>query len=143
MKRNLIQNVTALSAIDITTYATTTARVGNAIDRSGYDSAIVILQYGIASAGTVNTLTLSLNEGATNNPATAVTFNATPAVPDSTAAAGIEIYHLDLRGMNKYIRFTCTPAATGGGTTYAGLTIVLGDKNVGPVPSAVTVLRKA
>jgi len=143
MKRNLLQSVAVLSAIDINTYATTVARVGNVIDRLGYDSAIVAVQYGIASAGTVNTLTLSVVEGATTSPATAVTLSATPVVPDSTAAAGIEYYNFDLRGMNRYIKFTVTPAATGGGSTNAGATIILGDKNVGPVPSAVTVFKKA
>ena len=44
MKRNLLQSVAVLSAIDINTYATTVARVGNVIDRLGYDSAIVAVQ---------------------------------------------------------------------------------------------------
>ena len=143
MKRNLPQNVTVVSAIDPISFATTTARAGNAIDRLGYDSAVFSLNYGIASAGSANTLTITLADGATTSPVTAVTFNVTPDVPDSTAAAGIYNMHLDLRGLNRYIKFTVTPAATGGGTTYASGTLVLGDKNVGPVPSAVTVFKKA
>jgi hypothetical protein len=143
MKRNLPQNVTIVSAVDPNTYATTTARVGNAIDRLGYDSAVFSLNYTIASAGTINTLTITMAEGPTSSPATAVTFNVTPDVPDSTAAKGIYNMHLDLRGLDRYIKFTVTPAATGGGTTTAAASLVLGDKNVGPVPSAVTVFKKA
>jgi hypothetical protein len=49
MKRNLPQNVTVVSAVDPISFATTTARAGNAIDRTGYDSAVLSLNNGIAA----------------------------------------------------------------------------------------------
>jgi hypothetical protein len=143
MKRNLLQQATAIKAVGANTYATTTARVGAVIDTMGYESAIFAFDYSIASAGTINTLTFSLAEGATTSPVTAVTPNVAFPVPDSTAAAGIQEIHLDLRGLARYIRFTVTPAATGGGTTTGSGIIVMGDRNMNATPSALQIYRKA
>lgn len=143
MKRNLLQQATTIKAVGANSYATTTARVGAVIDTMGYESAIFAFDFGVASGGTINTLTFSLAEGDTTSPVTAVSPNVAFPVPDSTAAAGIQEIHLDLRGLKRYIRFTVTPAATGGGTTYGSGVITLGDHNINATPSALQIYRKA
>jgi hypothetical protein len=145
MKRQLIQHATSLKAVDVNEYSGTTAKAGEVIDFKGYQSAILSVNYAAASGSpTAATLTVTMAEGATSSPATAVTFNTTPAAIDVTSA-GITEYHIDLRPFLRYGKFTITPAFTAGTSPacLASATIVLGDKNVEPVPSAVTIYKKA
>jgi hypothetical protein len=143
MKRNLLQGATTLKAVVWTALGTTTAKVGEVIDRLGYDSAILSVIWEAVSSAGASTIVPTLAEGATSSPVTAVTLNTALATATATTVAGIDNYHLDLRGLDRYIRLTLTPAIAGGGTVLAGATITLGDKNVGPVPSAVTIYKKA
>jgi hypothetical protein len=143
MKRNLLQNVTTLKAVALSALATTTAKAGETIDRLGYDSAILSIFWEAVSAPGASTIVPTLAEGSTTSPATAVTLNTALATATATTVGGIDNYHLDLRGLDRYIKLTLTPAIAGGGTVLAGATITLGDKNVGPVPSAVTIYKKA
>ena len=124
----------------------TTAVTTAAIDRQGFRSAIVIVNSGATSSDpSVATLTLSAVDGSTSSPATAVTFNATPAVIDATAAKQT-MYQIDLSGFNRYFKLSLTPAFTGGTTPAitAGVSLILCDAAVDPASgTAVTPLRKA
>jgi len=145
MKRKLIQQATVLKAVDINDYVGTTAKVGEVLDFYGYSDAILSINTA-AATGTPTSLTLTVTmlEGDTNSPATAVTFNSTPTVITSLTAT-ITNYHIDLRGFKRYGKFTITPAFVDGSTPkiLGSGTITLGGKNVEPVPSAVTVYAKA
>lgn len=144
MKRKLLQQATVLKCVDANEYSGTTAKAGEVIDCKGYQSAIVAINNAAASGSpSAATLTLSMAEGATNSPATAVTIS--PAVSAfSCLTAGLTMYQFDLRPFKRYVKFTLTPAFTGGSSPkiLAGATITLGDKNVEPVPSAVSIYSK-
>lgn len=145
MKRNLIQQATGLKAVDVNEYSGTTAKAGEAIDFQGYQSAILIVNNAAASGSpSAATLTVTMAEGATSSPATPVTFNTAPAAIDCLTA-GVTQYHIDLRPFKRYGKFTITPAFTGGSSPaiLGSAVIVLGDKNVDPTPSAVTIYKKA
>lgn len=145
MKRKLIQQATTLKAVDVNEYSGSTAKVGEVLDFYGYSDAILSINNAAASGTpTTATLIVTMVEGDTNSPATAVTFASVPAA-FSCLTAGITNYHIDLRGFKRYGKFTVTPAFTDGSSPkiYAGGTITLGGKNVEPVPSAVTVYVKA
>ncbi len=144
MKRKLLQQATSLKCVDPNAYSGTTAKAGEVIDCQGYQSAIVSINYAAAS-GTPSaaSLTLSMVEGATSSPATAVTI--APAVSAiDCLTAGVTNYHFDLRPFKRYVKFTLTPAFTSGTTPgiVAAATITMGDKNVEPVPSAVSIYAK-
>jgi hypothetical protein len=145
MKRNLIQQATVLKAVDVNEYSGTTAKAGEVIDFKGYQSAILSVNHAAASgAPSAATLTVTMAEGDTTSPATAVTFNVAIAAID-VSAAGISTYHIDLRPFKRYGKFTITPAFTAGTSPacLASAELVLGDKNIDPTPSAVTIYKKA
>lgn len=144
MKRKLLQQATVLKCVDVNEYSGTTAKAGEVIDTLGYQSAIVSVNNAAASGTpTAATLTLSMVEGTTSSPATAVTI-----VPTVTAisclAAGITNYQFDLRPFKRYVKFTLTPAFTDGTSPkiLGSASITLGDKNIEPVPSAVSIYAK-
>lgn len=144
MKRKLLQQATVLKCVEINEYSGTTARAGEVIDCLGYQSAIVSVSNAAATGSpSAATLTLSMVEGDTNSPATSVTIVPT-ASAISCLTAGITNYHFDLRPFKRYVKFTLTPAFTDGSTpkVLGAATITLGDKNVEPVPSAVSIYSK-
>ena len=125
----------------------TTAVTSAAIDRKGFRSAIVSVNYAATTSDpSVATLTLSAVDGADTSPATAVTFNATPTVIDAKTTANVQTYQIDLSGFNRYFKISMTPAFTGGTdpSIVAGLSVILCDAAVDPASgTAVTPLRKA
>ena len=144
MKRKLLQQATVLKCVDPNSYSGTTAKAGAVIDTLGYQSAIVSVNYAAASGSpSAATLTLSMVEGDTSSPATAVTI--APAVTAiDCLTAGTVNYQFDLRPFKRYVKFTLTPAFTSGTTPaiIGAASIVLGDKNIEPVPSAVSIYTK-
>ena len=128
-------------------HAGTTAVTSAAIDRLGFRSAIVIVNYAATTSDpSAATLTFSAVDGADTSPATAVTFNATPAVINAKTTAGVYAYQIDLSGFNRYFKISMTPAFTGGTdpSIVAGMTVILCDAAVDPASgTAVTPLRKA
>jgi len=145
MKRNLLQQAAVLKAVDGAVLAGSTAKVGEVLDFAGYRSAILCVNYAATTSDpSVANVTLTMVEGDTSSPATAVTFNVTPTVINALTAGVLEM-HIDLTPFKRYGKFTLTPAYTGGTSPniYAGATITLGDKNIDPTPSAVTIYKKA
>ena len=109
-----------------------------AVDRSGYNSALIIVKNGVSSG---NSLVLKMYDGATSSPTDAITFNVSPSAIVTTAV-GQTIFQVDLSGFNKYFKATITPAETT--SVVFDVDIILCDavKNPGS-GTAVTPLRKA
>lgn len=124
-----------------------TAVTTAAIDRLGFNSAIVTVNYAVSTSNpSVATLTLSAVDGADTSPATAVTFNATPTVINAKTTAGAQTYQIDLSGFNRYFKISMTPGFTGGTSPdiVAGVSVLLVDAAIDPASgTAVTPLAKA
>jgi hypothetical protein len=122
-----------------TGFTGTTPHDTAAIDRLGFNSALIILNY---SAGTSGTITPTFYDGATSSPADAVTLE-TAAAAINVASAGSTIMQVDLSGFNRYFKVTLTPAL-GGNTSNITATVILFDAVSDPGSgTAVTPLRKA
>jgi hypothetical protein len=135
-----------------TSYGASTAVTGANIVRGISQSALIILHHALpsqtAGSGTpTGSIILTLADGATTSPVTAVAMvTAIPAV--DIAAAGIDYFLVNLEGLNANFKVTATAALTaaGGGNTplcMASVEVILGDWNVEPQPSALAVYRRA
>ena len=121
-----------------TTLTATTETSTAAVDRTGFNYALVIVKNGVSTG---NTLVFKLYDGATSSPATAVTLDVASVAADCTAV-GQTIYQVDLSGLNKYFKATITPS-TATSVTF-DVDIVLCDARVDPASgTAVIPLRKA
>lgn len=135
-----------------TSFGASTAVTGGNIVRGIAQSALIILHHALpsqtAGAGTpTGSITLTLTDGATTSPVTAVTMvTAIPAV--DVSAAGIDYFLVNLEGLNANLKVTATAAiaAAGGGNTplcMASVEVILGDFSTEPQPSALAVYRRA
>lgn len=116
------------------------------IDRQGYDTAYVVVQYA-APTGTptaaVAAVTLKTNTASSTSSPTPTT-HATLASALDISAAGLAYYAVDLSGANRYV-FLNWDATYTDGTTPANIIsaqIVLGDKKVNP-PVADTIYGRS
>jgi hypothetical protein len=101
---------------------------------------LICTHWAAATVGTV-TLTNTITEGATTSPVTAVTLKT--ALPGhSCVAAGACVEEVNLEGMDRYIKITCTPTAGSSGVVYFGVDVVLGDMDINPEATAATVYEK-
>lgn len=106
------------------------------IDRQGYDTAYVVVQYaaptGTPSAATTAIVLKTNTASSTSSPTP--TTHATLESALDISAAGFQYYAVDLSGANRYV-FLNWDATYTGGTTPANIIsaqIILGDKKVNP-----------
>jgi hypothetical protein len=150
--QHIFQKLDVRVGVVPTSFGASTAVTGANIVRGISQSAMIILNHALpsqtAGAGTpTGTITLTLTDGATTSPVTAVTMEtAIPAV--DIAAAGVSVFLVNLEGLNANLKVTATAALTaaGGGNTplcMADVTVVLGDFSTEPQPSALHVYSRA
>ena len=104
-----------------------------AIDHLGFDSMILNVATDVPSAAQAGAkLTLTAVEGTTSSPATAITFNNTPTVIDTSSGsvATNTTYFIDLRGLARYLKFTVTGVSANTANNVVAVTAVLGDANL-------------
>lgn len=133
-----LDRIKSVYGLASTTLTATTETSAAAVDRLGFNSALIIVKNGVSSG---NTLTLKLYDGATSSPATAVSAEVTIPTVDCTAV-GQTIYQVDLSGFNRYFKATVTPG-TATSVTF-DVDYVLCDARVDPASgTAVVPVRKA
>lgn len=131
--------VKAVLGMAPTDFTSTTSADTAAIQRHGYNTALILVSN---SAGTSGTLTLTFFDGANSSPVTAVTFDTTPAVINA-AAAGLNLYTVNLSGFNDYFKITVTPALSSN-HSYVSVDVLLGDAYKDPAAASVaTIYSKA
>jgi hypothetical protein len=146
MDKRLLQRVRGAHAIPPSTTSGTTPVVSSNIARLGANgamarSAILVIEHGAMSVGTV-VITPTITEGATTSPVTAVTMkSALPAFTPS--AAGVEIYQLNLEGIDANFKVTLTPATGDSGVVTLTCAVILGDMDINPEATAAVVYEKS
>ena len=133
----------------IPTSLTDTAVASAAIDRTGFNTAVIKVCNNAGTDLASGTLTITLTDGATNTAATAVTLaTAIPAITLNATSGNFNYYYVDLSGINKYFKVVVTPdlTATEAGTVsvIVDVDVTLCDDRVNPASGkASTVYREA
>jgi hypothetical protein len=149
---NLFQKEYVKVGVTPTSFGASTAVTGANIVRGSAQSMAIVVNHAAptqtAGTGTpTGSITITLTDGATTSPVTAVTMvSAIPAT--DIAAGGSDVYLVNLEGLNANIKVTATAAlaAAGGGNTplcLASVDVILGDFATEPQPSALTVYQRA
>lgn len=149
---NMFQRQNVVVGVTPTSFGASTAVTGGNIVRGSAQTMAIIVNHAAptqtAGSGTpTGTITITLADGATTSPVTAVTM--VTAIPGTDiAAAGVDVYYVNLEGLNSNIKVTATAALTaaGGGNTplcLASVTCILGDFASEPQPSAVALYARA
>jgi len=142
MKRLLLQDALLKKAIEAQAN-TGGAIAGATIDRLGYQSAILGLNYAAASGSPSAAVTaLTIYHDDASNMGTEVLF-ATLASALVVMTAGEGNYNIDLARAKRYIRFKWDATYTDGSTpgNVVSAVCALGDKTSGPVAASITVTQ--
>jgi hypothetical protein len=147
---NLFQKEYVKVGVTPTSFGAATAVTGANIVRGSAQSMAIVVNHALptqtAGAGTpTGTITITVADGATTSPVTAVTLSI-PAT--NIAAAGSDVYLVNLEGLNANMKITATAdlTAAGGGNTplcLCSVSVILADFATEPQPSALTVYARA
>jgi len=146
MDKRLLQHVRGVHAIPPTTTSGSSAVTSSNVARLGANgamarSALLVIEHGAMSVGTV-VVTPTIVEGPSTSPVTAVTMKtALPAFTPS--AAGIEVYELNLEGIDANFKVVLTPATGDSGVVTLTCAVILGDMDINPEATSAVVYEKA
>lgn len=146
MDKRLLQRVRGIVSHLPAVTSGSTPVVGAVIDRLGANGALarsmlIAVTNAVHTGGTVS-LALTIQDGETNSPATAVTLSASlPAIDCATGQT--TLYQLDLEGFGRYFKITSTPTPTASGVVYQSIALVLGDMDINPEATPAIVYKKA
>lgn len=119
--RDLLHNISVVSAIDPHTFVSDTAAAGNIIDTKGYDSALIVLTTGtLAAASATFAVAFYHGDDPTLSDAVLVpSWQVTGTLPASfTQAADSVVYKWGYAGGKRYINVSVTPTGVSAGAAY-------------------------